>query len=144
MTKFDFVLSRPREHYIEKMKSLDAEYEKSERFIGKKYLKGIHFKPQGDKIFGYYCYYNAYKYGATMADFTASFTLDSSGTLHFRGFAYPNTLACALLVLILLLSVFVIKSFEMTVIATVGLIVVLISFFIQSRHLYKELEEFFV
>ena len=60
MTRFDFLLSRPREHYIEKIKNLDAEYEKRGKYIGKRFLKGIHFKPQGDKVFGYYCYYNAF------------------------------------------------------------------------------------
>jgi len=144
MTRFDFLLSRPREHYIEKIKNLDAEYEKRGKYIGKRFLKGIHFKPQGDKVFGYYCYYNALNSRAAIANFTAKFIIDSSGALHFRGFTYPNTAMLAFLILILALSVFVIKSSEMTIIATVGIVITVISFFIQSRHLYKELEEFFV
>ena len=144
MTRFDFLLSRPREHYIEKIKNLDAEYEKRGKYIGKRFLKGIHFKPQGDKVFGYYRYYNAFISRAAIANFTAKFIIDSSGALHFRGITYPNTVMLAFLILILALSVFVIKSSEMTVIATVGIVVTVISFFIQSRHLYKELEEFFV
>lgn len=45
MLKFDFLLSRDKEYYMEKMKNLDKEYADRERIIGKNYIKGVHFKP---------------------------------------------------------------------------------------------------
>ena len=144
MIRFDYTLSRPKEYYMEKMKKLEAEYETRGKYIGKRYLKGIHFKPQGEKIFGHYCPGNGYHQRGLVIPFAGKFTCDQSGNLHFQGWTYPQILVSLLLLIIIALSVFVTKRAEMIIISSAALAINIICFFAQSRQLLRDLEIFFV
>ncbi len=144
MIRFDYTLSHPKEYYVEKIKSLEKEYEQRGKYIGKRYLRGIHFKPQGKKIFGHYCPGTGYHQRGLVIPFAGKFTFDQSGSLHFQGWTYPQILVSLLLLIIIALSVFVTKRAEMIIISSAALAINIFCFFAQSRSLLKDLEEFFV
>ena len=142
MLKFDFLLSRDKEYYIGKMKQLDIEYADRERIIGKNYIKGVHFKLQGEKIFGYYSAHNYIRHGMTVP-FYGDFINGDDGKLHFRGKIYPESLVVIFLSFFLLMSMFIIKQIGFVFIILLFSVSYGAFFMKYSRVLYRELEEFF-
>ena len=142
MMKFDFLLSREKGHYMEKMKNLDKEYADRERIIGKNYLKGIHFKPQGEKIFGYYSVHS-FTHRGMLFHFCGEFFADSEGKLHFKGKIYPESLIVIFLFFFFLMSVSVIKQIGFVSIILLFSALYAAFFIKYSRVLYGELENFF-
>lgn len=143
MKKFDYKLTRDKQYYLDKMAELDRDYAKRENIIGKNYIKGVHFKPQGDFIFGHYSNHGYHRIGFVVP-FRAKFEYDDDSTLHFRGMAYPYPLTVVLILILIFVSLFLAKRADITVFALFFLAVDLMFFLRYSNDLFHSLEEFFV
>ena len=143
MKVFDFTLSRPKDYYFEKMNSLEAEYEQRGKYIGKRYLKGIHFKYQGEKTFGYFCAQRGYYSKGLCLPFYGRFIEGKDASLHFHGFVYPQIAATLSIIALLLIVIFLVSRVELILIASAALVADIVSYFIYSPTVIKELEDFF-
>ena len=145
MKKFDFLLTRDKTHYLNKMKELEAEYAKKERIIGRNYLRGLHIKPQGEEIFGHYCAISvSVATSGYIVPFRGRFETDEDGTLHFRGSAYPSLLPMIFIIVFFLLAVLVAKRVDFIIFSLAFLAIQYLFFIKYSKILLRHLEEFFV
>ena len=143
MKKFDFLLTRDKAHYLNKIKELEAEYAKKEKIIGKDYIRGLHIKHQGEKIFGHYSTigYNVRGY---IVPFRGKFEKKEDGTLHFRGCAYPYLSPIVFILIFFLLALLVAERADFIIASLILLLIQYLFFIKYSKVLLNQLEIFFV